>query len=308
MEQLLTAWNLGPVSAIEPISSYWGKTSLVKTADGRSFILKEKTDLSQTEREYKLLSSLAATGAPVAAPIRTVDGGFYTSSEGKIFCLYPILPGKVIDEHYAGNAAERAKAFGKAIGFLHTCFLKCDSLTGYREMKLIEQIQKWAIPTIRKHRDIVDGGAIEKIWGEIEPEMVSLYGTLPNQLIHRDPNPMNMLFGNGMLTGFVDFDRVTRGPRIFDVCYCGTSLLVSGFPDADKMQRWPALFHSLVAGYQAVCSLTSPEHPAIFGTLAAIELLFMAFSLETQAEGAAKCNANVLYWLSANRKLILASP
>jgi Ser/Thr protein kinase RdoA (MazF antagonist) len=305
MEELLRSWNIGNFSTIEPISSYWGKTSLVKTVDKHCFILKEKSDLSQTEQEFNLLSSLSKAGAPVAVPIRTVDGTWHTSSEGKIFCLYPKLPGKIVDEHYADNAPERAKAFGKAIGFLHTCFLKCDSLSGFREMKLIEQIQEWAIPCVRKNSAVVDGDTIEGIWGEVDQEMDSLYTELPKQLIHRDANPANMLFDQGKPTGFVDFDMVVRGPRIFDVCYCGSSILVGGFQDSAKVEKWPGLFRSLVKGYQEVCPLVSPEHLALYGTLIAIQLLFMAFSLETQAAEAARCNASVLNWLSANRELIL---
>jgi len=306
MEELLRNWNIGNVSAIESISSYWGKTSLVKTVDEHCFILKEKSDLPQTEQEFNLLSSLSKVGAPVAVPIRTVDGAWYTSSEGKVFCLYPKLPGKIIAEHYGDNATARAKAFGKAIGFLHTCFLKCDSLSGFREMKLIEQIQEWAIPCVQKNRAVVDGGTVERTWREVEQEMGSLYSELPKQLIHRDPNPANMLFDEGKLTGFVDFDMVVRGPRIFDVCYCGSSILVGGFQESAKVEKWPGLFRSLVRGYQEVCPLTSSEHLALYGTLAAIQLLFMAFSLETQTEGAARCNASVLSWLSANRELVLA--
>ncbi|MBE9513544.1 MAG: phosphotransferase [Chloroflexi bacterium] len=302
MEELLKSWDIGNVNAIEPISSYWGKTSLVKTVDNRCFILKEKPDLM--EQEFDFLSSLSKVGAPVAVPIRTVEGAWHTLSEGKVFCLYPKLPGKVITEHYAGNAAARAEAFGRAIGFLHTCLRKCDNLSGFREMKLVEQVQEWAIPCIRKNGTVVDGDMIEGIWREVEQEMVSLCGDLPKQLIHRDPNPSNMLFDKGKLTGFVDFDMVLRGPRIFDVCYCGTSILVGGFQDSAKVQKWPGLFRSLVRGYQELCPLTSSEHLAAYGTLAAIQLLFMAFSLETQAEDAARCNASVLSWLSANRELV----
>lgn len=302
VEELLGSWNIGNVRAIEPIPSYSGKTLLV-SVDKHCFILKEKSDLSQTEQEFQLLSCLSKVGTPVAVPIRTADGAGYTSSQGKIFCLYPKLPGKPVVEHYAGNARERARVFGQAIGFLHTCFLKCDSLSGFREMKLIEQIEEWAIPCIRKHRTIIDGDAVERIWAEVSQELEALNCDLPQQLIHRDANPANILFEQGALTGFVDFDMVVRGPRIFDICYCGSSILVSGFEDAARVEKWPGLFHSLLEGYQAVCPLTSPEYLALYGTLAAIQMLFAAFSLETQAKGAAKFNVKVLNWLSANREL-----
>ena len=304
MEELIKRWNIGKVNAIESISSYSGKTSLIKTVDNKFFILKEKSNLMQAEQEFDLLSSLSKVGTPFAVPIRTVDGTSYISNEGKIFCLYPKLPGKNIIEHYADKATARAKAFGRAIGFLHSCFLKCDSFSGFREMNLIEQIQEWAIPCIRESRAVDDGGTIERILREVKQEIGPLYSELPKQLIHRDLHPSNMLFDKGELTGFVDFDMVVRGPRIFDVCYCGTSILVGGFQDSAKIKKWPSLFRSLVSGYQEMCPLTSSEHLAVYGTLASIQLLFMAFSLETQAEGAARCNASVLSWLSTNRELV----
>jgi len=83
-------------------------------------------------------------------------------------------------------------------------------------------------------------------------------------------------------------------------------MLVGGFQDSAKVEKWPGLFRSLVTGYQEVCPLTSPEHHALYGMMVAIEFLFVAFSLETQAIEAAKCNASLLNWLSANRRLISA--
>jgi Ser/Thr protein kinase RdoA (MazF antagonist) len=304
LEELVKNWDIGSVNAVEPVSSYWGKTSLVTTVENCCFFLKEKPDLQRAEQEFKLLSSLSDVGAPVAVPVRTVDGAWYALNEGKIFCLYPKLPGEIVAEHYAGNATVRAEAFGRAIGFLHTCLLKCEGSEDFSEMRLVEQIQEWAIPHIRENRTLVDGDTIERIWREVEQEIGSPYGELLTQLIHRDPNPANMLFDRGRLTGFVDFEMVVRGPRIFDVCYCASSLLVSGFPDTKKMQSWHGLFRSLVKGYREECPLISSEYSALYGVLAAIELLFMAFSLETRAEGAARCNASVLKWLSANRELV----
>jgi Ser/Thr protein kinase RdoA (MazF antagonist) len=304
MNNLLKDWDIGNVRSVEPISSYWGKTSLVTSAEGKYFILKEKQSLKQTEIEFNLLSSLSNVKAPVAVPISTVNGERYVSSEGKIYCLYPKLPGKVIEDHYASNAAGRAKSFGKAIAFLHSCFMKCEDISGIQELKLIEQIEEWAIPCIRKNDDVIDGYMVEKAWKGFEHGIVRLDKNLPNQLIHRDLNPANLLFENGKLTGFVDFDMVVKGPRIFDVCYCGTSILVSGFPDSAKVEKWPDLFRAMVRGYHDLCPLTSPEVQSLHGTLAAIELLFMAFSLETHADGAAKCNASVLDWLVKNKERI----
>lgn len=304
MSEILENWKIGAEYEVELIPSYWGNTLLVTTADARCFILKKKADLLRAEQECILLSRLSQAGTPVSVPIRTVDASWHVSRQAEIFCLYPRLPGQIVKEHYAGNAAERAGAMGRAIALLHRCLLTCSDLDGYHDLGLMEQIREWAIPRIRGHRTIVDADLVEQVWGAVEQEMSPHYAELPEQLIHRDPHPANMLFESGRLSGFVDFEMVTRGPRIFDVCYCGTSLLVSGFPDKDKMKAWPALFHALVEGYQEMYPLTPYELSSLYGTLAAIELLFAAFSLETRAEEAARSNISVLSWLSANRARI----
>lgn len=81
------------------------------------------------------------------------------------------------------------------------------------------------------------------------------------------------------------------------------SLLV-GFKARRRLRNGLAFFERW-RGYQEVCPLTSPELLVLHGTLAAIQLLFMAFSLETHAEEAARRNASVLNWLSTNKELVL---
>jgi Ser/Thr protein kinase RdoA (MazF antagonist) len=193
--------------------------------------------------------------------------------------------------------------FGKAIGFLHTCFLRVQPSDVYEDIRLLEQISHWAIPCIQEHTIRSEGNTIKKIWQETGPEITSIYAELPVQLIHRDLHPANMLFDMDKVTGFLDFEMVLRGPRIFDLCYCGTSLLVSAFPNSEKMQIWPSLFLSLVNGYQEMHRLNRSEIRALPGILATIELIFAAFSFETHAESAAECNLSVLKWISSSKEL-----
>lgn len=307
MKEFLNNWDIGEIDAIEPIHSYSGKASLVKTIDDKFYILKEKSDLAQTEHESNLLFSLYEAAAPVAVPIRTIHAKWYAETQGKIFCLYPMLSGEVIAEHYAGNATERAEMFGKAISFLHDCFLKCRNVPVYPDIQLLEQVRNWAIPRIQEHTMMSEGNLVESIWEKVEQDLNAVYAELPIQLIHRDLHPANMLFNDGNVTGFIDFEITVRGPRVFDVCYCGTSLLVGAFPDTQKMQTWISLFAAILKGYQRVSPLIPSEIRALPGILAAIELMFAAFSFETQAIEAAKCNLSVLKWLSANREAISES-
>jgi len=303
-EEAIKKWDIGSINTIDPIPSVGGRTWLAKTMDKGDFVLKVKSDLDRTEREreYNLLLGLSETEIPVALPVTTVDGDWYVESQkGEVYCLYPKLPGQVVVEHYAGDAEKRARGFGQAIGLLHMCFQECDAVDGFREMDLGRQIQEWAIPCIRKGGATVDACAIERIWQEVEPELVSLYNALPRQLIHRDAHPSNMLFAAGRLTGFLDFEMVGRGPRLFDVCYCGSSILVGGFDDSAKGQKWPILFQSIVRGYEEFCPLTASERAAVYGVLVTIELIFIAFCLDTHNENAARRNESLLYWLATHR-------
>jgi Ser/Thr protein kinase RdoA (MazF antagonist) len=302
VEELLKKWDIGEVDTVELIPSAGGRTSLIKTLDNGCFVLKGRADLVRAEREYDLLRDLSKTELPVALPVTTVDGGWYVvSKEGQAYSLYTQLPGQIITEHYEGDAEKRACAFGKAIGLLHTCLQKCDDGSGFEEMDLVAQVQEWAIPRIREGGGTIDTCAIEGIWQETEPELVSLHSELPRQLIHRDAHPSNMLFEGEELTGFLDFEMVKRGPRVFDVCYCGSSILVGGFEDSEKGQKWPSLFHSLARGYEEFCPLTASERLAMYGVFVTIELVFIAFCLDTHNEDAAKRNESLLYWLATNR-------
>lgn len=301
MKELLKKWGIGGIDTIAPTATGGGKTWFVKTIAKRDFVLKE-SDLMRSEREYHVLLGLSKTQIPVALPVTTVEGDWYAKNHhGKVYCLYPRLPGHVVTEHYAGDAEKRALGFGQAIGLLHTCFQERADINGYQGTAFIEQIEEWAIRRIRKDRTTVDACAIEQIWRGAESELKPLYKELPQQLIHRDAHPSNMLFSAGRLTGLLDFEMVRRGPRVFDVCYCGSSILVEGFEDSEKGQKWPSLFYSLTRGYEEFCPLTGSERLAMYGVFVVIELLFIAFWMDRHNADAARISERLLYWLAANR-------
>jgi Ser/Thr protein kinase RdoA (MazF antagonist) len=305
MKEILEKWPIGSVATFEP-TPVGDSTFFVTTVGGDRFVLKERANLARIQRECALLPELSKAGVPAPVLIATVDGDSYAvGSEGQAFRLYPRLPGKIVTEHYDGDAEKRAGAFGRAIGFLHERLRACDGLNGIRDMNLTGQIHEWAIPHIRAGEVVVDAEAIERIWREVEGEFVPLHDELPKQLIHRDAHPWNMLFDEGELTGFLDFEMAVRGLPLFDVCYCAGSILVDGFEDAEKAQKWPALFHSMVAGYETFRPLSSTERLAVYGVLVTTQFLFIAFWLDRCDEENARSSERMLYWLSANREALV---
>jgi len=302
--KILKNWDIGAVDAIEPTSEGGGNTWFIKTVADQYFVLKV-SDWAYAEREYKFLTGLSQTELPIAAPVLTTAGNWYVDNgKGEIHCLYPKLPGSVIAEHYTGDAKRRAENFGEALGLLHCCLSRLNIADGGREMHLVPQIQKWALPAIEKKKRDIDFLSMESIWGEVEGNLTLLEKEMSLQTIHRDAHPSNMLFEKGQLTGFLDFELVTRGLRLFDVCYCASAILVAGFEDLEKEQQWLELCQSLLQGYQRQQSLKAIECKCVYEILVAIELIFIAFWLQNNHLAQALQLEKLIAWLEKHKSAI----
>jgi Ser/Thr protein kinase RdoA (MazF antagonist) len=234
----------------------------------------------------------------------TVSGQPYALHDGNVFCLYSRLPGNIIHDHYADGAEKRARGFGQAIGRLHMALAEWEDTSSYEDMHLLNSISDYVLPTIQEKGNRVDDGAdcldveaISAIAADFETGMTPLYERLPKHLIHRDPNPANLLFDGGELSGILDFDLAVRSVRIFDPCYCASSILVSGFGQPEQRAAWSGILCALLDGYKQYIPLTDAEREAVLPILMSIQLLFMAFSLNVGNPAAARYNEQVLYWL-----------
>jgi Ser/Thr protein kinase RdoA (MazF antagonist) len=127
-------------------------------------------------------------------------------------------------------------------------------------------------------------------------------GMLPQALIHRDLHPRNMLFQDGHLSGVLDFDLMMRGPRIFDPCYCATSMLVVRFANEADRAYWFGLLRAVFAGYCRFVPLTAEEQSGIFTMVAVIHLIFILYWLRAHRPDAALLNQGALFWLHQNRQ------
>jgi len=58
----------------------------------------------------------------------------------------------------------------------------------------------------------------------------ALYGKLPKQLIHRDPNPSNILFEGDEVSGFIDFDLSELTSVVGCLLLCNRNIV--------RKQRW----------------------------------------------------------------------
>ena len=298
---LLAHWELGPILSITeqvPGEFAAGNVTFVETELGSRYVLKRKTVRRTLPNEYTLLETLAAQGVPVAVPLRARSGEPYGQMGGDWFDLSPHLAGMVYTDHYASGAAERARQFGVAIARLHAALRNCEQLISAQDMDLPGDIARSG-QVVRQNWP-AGQPPVEPILSELEAGLAACFAELPKQLVHRDANPGNMLFQDGQLSGWLDFEIMLRGPRLFDLCYCSTSLLMNGMDDLAKRQTWFTLLAALVEGYESVSPLTSVERRALRVMQMSIEVIFIAFFAGIHQPAWVAQNIDALAWLYAN--------
>jgi len=98
-----------------------------------------------------------------------------------------------------------------------------------------------------------------------DEEFGKLYPYLKKHIIHRDPNPSNIIMRDDKLVSFIDFELSERNIRIFDPCYAATSILSETFSEktSEELEVWFIIFKEIIEGYDSVCNLTKEEKQAI---------------------------------------------
>lgn len=303
--ELLGNWRTGKVTEIRNIY-YSGKVFLVKTADGRKYILKQKEDTGRIVAEHLLLSALARMRLPVPAPFTGKKGEYSFEKDGRHYCLYPYMTGAVTQHFYTDGAEKRANVYGKAMAGLHAGMGRCSTISGFETMDPVHEVQNNALPWIIRNSSASDISLTENIAREFSSGWMRLSDMLPVQLIHKDLHPVNFLLDkDDRLIGIIDFDSVVKGPRVFDPCYCCAYMLINGFDDPGRRNMWFELLRSLINGYEGVIRLTDSEKNAFaYGILCALFILDAAFYRVNNASLAIKAQ-KVIFWVYEHRNCII---
>ena len=279
VSSLLASWDLPPLLSIKAFetSDYWcsGNVVFIETSEEK-YVLKRMTVQRAQKSAYALLTALQSNGVPVAVPKLTRSGEPYAKQGDEVYCLSSYLAGIAISDHFSAGSKERERRFGIALARLHMGLKQCEHLVKVPEMDLLQDVTAASQVVRALGRDYATD-AIQTVLLELNHGLAALNPELPVQLIHRDAHPANMLFLDEHLTGWLDFELIVRGARLFDLCYCSTSLLMNGMDDSAKRNRWPILFGALVDGYASLNPLTLVERSALWIVLLSIEVIFAAY-------------------------------
>ncbi|MFY9390978.1 MAG: helix-turn-helix domain-containing protein [Limnochordia bacterium] len=204
-------------------------------------------------------------------------------------------------EHRFGFAQE----YGWAIARLHKALKAIQDDILPDEVNLYQNVLEWALPSVQRQNIQWNMGLDDSFFADFIETFGKLYDKLPKQLIHRDPNPSNILFRDGRVSGFIDFDLSQINIRLWDVCYCATGILSAGSEEA--YNAWLDILGGILNGYGIEETLTEAEKQAVFYVICSIQMICIAyFESQDKYKELARTNRDMLRFIVENRERIEA--
>ncbi len=261
---------------------------------GNGYVLKLSANLGKLKNHIQISKSLENVGLSSATPVKTANGREIVEDGDLYFCLTKRLEGLPVKsgDMYAGDSKSKARFVGEIIGQLSLALKNADAIVN--DVNIYETCRNWALPKAKECMELPDAACKEymEAFGQ-------LYDKLPKQIIHRDPNPGNILLSDGKW-GFLDFELSEKNVRIFDPCYAATAILSESFDESDseKQKKWIEIYRNIIYGYDSVAKLTDEEWKAVPYVILCNQLICVAwFSEQEKYRNIFETNKKMLTWL-----------
>ena len=297
LKEVLQNWGLENEKLSDVVYAETGNVSESACYVGDNYIIKFSPNLGNAEKHISLSQAIESVGLSTATPIKTVDGKFVVASEELYFYVTKRLEGKQLKAStmYFEDYMPKARFIGEIVGQLSVALSKVEVITN--QANIFKSAKEWAIPALSGKMDLPKSFVemYEKEFGEI-------YESLPQQIIHRDPNPGNIiLYGDNW--GVLDFDLSERNIRIFDPCYAATAILSESFEadNTDKLNQWIIIYKNILYGYDEVVKLSDNEWKAIPYVVITNQLISTAwFSEQEKYRELYETNKKMTEWMLQN--------
>ena len=266
--QILENWNLDDKTITDIYYEGTGNKNDSACYVGDGYVLKYTANPGKLKKDIELSKALESIGLLSAVPVLTAEGKEYIQDGEVYFYLTRRLPGTQMVSHRFGEGDGRF--VGEIIGQLHMALSKCEACVS--EADLLATVRDWALPKAKLALDLSDVFCKEYL-----DTFAALYPSLPRQIIHRDPNPGNIICADAQW-GFIDFELAERNARVYDPCYAATAVLSETFgKDNDK---WLDIYRDIICGYDSVAHLTQEERGAIPYVILANQFVCVAWFAE----------------------------
>ena len=286
--QILQAWNLDSETIADIYYDGTGNKNDSACYVGEEFVLKYTANLGKLKNHIEVSKAIEGIGLLSASPVATVDGREYIQDGELYFYVTQRLSGTQMasDSFGAGDA----RFVGEIIGQLHLALSKIKDCVS--EADLLATVRDWALPNAKQAIGLTDAFCKEYL-----DTFASLYPMLPRQIIHRDPNPGNIICNQDQW-GFIDFDLAERNARIYDPCYAATAVLSERF--GEDNDQWLAVYRNIICGYDSVAHLTDEERKAIPYVILANQFVCVAwFAGQDKYAELFETNRRMTLWLIA---------
>ena len=266
--QILRCWNLEGETITDIYYEGTGNKNEHACYVGDAFVLKYTANLGKLKKHIEVSRALESIGLLSAVPVLTTDGQEYIQDGEVYFYLTRRLPGKQMASHSFGEGD--ARFVGEIIGQLHLALSKIEDCVN--DADLLSTIRDWALPKAKAALHLPDSFCTEYL-----NTFSELYPSLPRQIIHRDPNPGNILCAEDQW-GFIDFELSERNARIYDPCYAATAVLSETF--GENNDNWLEICRDILWGYDSVAKLTEAERQVIPYMILANQFVCVAWFAE----------------------------
>lgn len=265
---ILNHWNMDGETITDIYYDGTGNKNGSACYVGENHVLKFTANLGKLKKHIEVSKALQSIGLLSAVPVPTKDGAEYIRDGEIYFYLTRRLPGTQLVPHSFGEGSGRF--VGEIIGQLHLALSGIDDCVS--EADLLTTVREWALPKAKVVLKLSDTFCEEYL-----DTVSALYPNLPRQIIHRDPNPGNIICADEQW-GFIDFELAERNVRIYDPCYAATAVLSETF--GQDNDRWLGIYRDIICGYDSVVHLTDEERRAIPYVILANQFVCVAWFAE----------------------------
>ncbi|SHH55880.1 AraC-type DNA-binding protein [Sporobacter termitidis DSM 10068] len=233
-------------------------------------------DREKLLKDIKIAEALDCQGFASALPVPTTAGGAYLDGR-EVFILTHRLQGSPLSkpERFGDRRTAVGEEYGAGIARLHRALKEVQNDVSPDDVDLYRIVTDWALPNFRQQNVQWNMGLDERFFRDYLDGFGRLYGKLPRQLVHRNPHPGNILFSDGAVSGFINFDMGEVNIRLWDVCYCSTGLLSE--TDEENYEKWLDVLGGILRGYDRENRLTTEEKQAIFPVILSIQMVFAVY-------------------------------
>jgi Ser/Thr protein kinase RdoA (MazF antagonist) len=309
LQAVLAHWDIPPVTSIEAVQA--GHTVFKVTTVGPTCTLKDisaSPDLTRLAFTRSVLAHVARAGLRVPVPLLSrsaqpavpFGGRFYLLSEYIEASTYPTDP---------GLQGELFFNTGQAIGRLHRALASYPdpevSRQTWRE-NLAGQVPTW-IADLGAELPAAQAGVVQRVGRERGAAIAAALLGLPEQLIHRDCHPGNVLVQGTRVVGFIDCDHLCIGPRVFDLAYYAVHHVKWVTDDEVATRRWLANLPHLLTGYRSVHPLLHQEAAALPAAMMAYHLLLAHWFLGVERHEAVALEVRALDWHHRHYDAVLSA-